>query len=193
MPKLFTMYTQLNKEQDYGKEGTGIRLALSKSIVERMGGSVNVESEYGKGSTFRFLVPQKVAETENLEKEEPPKEEGSTEPEPFKVKDVHILLVDDNEINREVVKAMLEPLEIDIDEAEEKASEKVYDLIFMDSHMPVMNGEEATKTIRASEDGKNQNAPVIAITADAIAGVREHCVIFRKKIYTILIHNAIAI
>ena len=96
-----------------------------------MGGSVNVESEYGKGSTFRFLVPQKVAETENLEKEEPPKEEGSTEPEPFKVKDVHILLVDDNEINREVVKAMLEPLEIDIDEAEdgneavEKASEKV--------------------------------------------------------------------
>ena len=130
MPKLFTMYTQLNKEQDYGKEGTGIGLALSKSIVERMGGSVNVESEYGKGSTFRFLVPQKVAETENLEKEEPPKE-GSTEPEPFKVKDVHILLVDDNEINREVVKAMLEPLEIDIDEAEdgneavEKASEKV--------------------------------------------------------------------
>lgn len=193
MPKLFTMYTQLNKEQDYGKEGTGIGLALSKSIVERMGGSVNVESEYGKGSTFRFLVPQKVAETENLEKEEAPKEEGSTEPEPFKVKDVHILLVDDNEINREVVKAMLEPLEIDIDEAEEKASEKVYDLIFMDSHMPVMNGEEATKTIRASEDGKNQNTPVIAITADAIAGVREHCVIFRKKIYTILIHNAIAI
>lgn len=130
MPKLFTMYTQLNKEQDYGKEGTGIGLVLSKSIVERMGGSVNVESEYGKGSTFRFLVPQKVAETENLEKEEPPKEEGSTEPEPFKVKDVHILLVDDNEINREVVKAMLEPLEIDIDEAEdgneavEKASEK---------------------------------------------------------------------
>ena len=59
--------------------------------------------------------------------------------------------------------------------------------------MPVMNGEEATKIIRASEDGKNQNTPVIAITADAIAGVREHCVSFRKKIYTILIHNAIAI
>lgn len=178
IPKLFTMYTQLNKEQNYGKEGTGIGLALSKSIVERMDGCVNVESEYGKGSTFRFSVPQKIVKAVNLE-EEQPKEEVSTLPESFKVKDAHILLVDDNEINREVVKAMLEPLEIDIDEAEdgkeavEKAGEKVYDLIFMDSHMPVMNGEEATKTIRASEDGKNQNTPIIAITADAIAGVRE--------------------
>lgn len=66
MPKLFTMYTQLNKEQDYGKEGTGIGLVLSKSIVERMGGSVNVESEYGKGSTFRFLVPQKCIKRNDI-------------------------------------------------------------------------------------------------------------------------------
>lgn len=179
MEKLFTMYTQLNKEQNYGKEGTGIGLALSKSIVERMGGSVKVESEYGKGSTFSFQVPQKATEAVDGEKEEQPKEEENTAPESLKVKDARILLVDDNEINREVVKAMLESLEIDIDEAEdgkeavEKAGEKVYDLIFMDSHMPVMNGEEATKAIRTSEEGKNQNTPIIAITADAIAGVRE--------------------
>lgn len=179
MSKLFTMYTQLNREQNYGKEGTGIGLALSKSIMERMDGSVNVESEYGKGSTFSFSVPQRVIAEMSIVKKEPEHDTTVPEPETFTVKDVSLLLVDDNEINREVVKAMLEPMAIDIDEAEngkeavEKANGKVYDLIFMDSHMPVMNGEEATKEIRASEEGKNQKTPIIAITADAIAGVRE--------------------
>ena len=87
-------------------------------------------------------------------------------------------MVDDNDINREVVKAMLEPMEIIIDEAEnggaavEAAKERKYDLILMDSHMPVMSGEEATRIIRSGEN-TNNTTPIIAITADAITGVRE--------------------
>lgn len=95
----------------------------------------------------------------------------------FTAPDACILLVDDNEINREVVKAMLEPLEIEIDEARDgleavnMTKNRQYDLILMDSHMPVMSGEEATKAIREAET--DTHIPVIALTADAISGVRK--------------------
>ena len=148
-------------------------LALSKNFIERMGGRVSVESTYGKGSTFSFSVPQKVVAV-------PGREHSLSEKEPaaFTASDARILVVDDNDINREVVKAMLEPMEIIIDEAEnggaavEDAKERKYDLILMDSHMPVMSGEEATRIIRSGEN-TNNTTPIIAITADAITGVRE--------------------
>lgn len=94
-------------------------------------------------------------------------------------KNVRILITDDNEINREVLKAILEPFVFTIDEAEngekavQMASTVPYDLIFMDSHMPVMNGKEATRKIRETESCINCHTPIIAITADAITGVRE--------------------
>lgn len=95
------------------------------------------------------------------------------------VKDVKLLLVDDNDMNREVVKAMLEPYDIHIDEAVngkeavKMVQDKPYDIIFMDSHMPLMNGEEATRSIRQMNGCQNQNIPIIALTADAIDGVKE--------------------
>lgn len=172
---LFTMYGQLNEKLNHGKEGTGIGLALSKSFIEHMGGTVDVESQYGVGSIFSFSVPQKIAS--DLE------EIAATENDPdsylFTTKNTHILLVDDNEINREVVKAMLEPLQLSIDEATngqeaiDMCGLRIYDLILMDSHMPIMRGEEASKIIRSTETNLNQHSPIIALTADAIAGVKE--------------------
>ena len=97
----------------------------------------------------------------------------------FTTQGARILLVDDNEINREVAKAILEPLKLQIDEAVNGreavifAEKNDYDIIFMDSHMPIMNGEEATACIRNMETGINQNVPIIAVTADAVSGVRE--------------------
>lgn len=97
----------------------------------------------------------------------------------FATKNVRILITDDNEINREVLKAILEPFVFTIDEAEngekavQMASTVPYDLIFMDSHIPVMNGKEATRKIRETESCINCHTPIIAITADAITGVRE--------------------
>ena len=202
MGKLFTMYTQLNQDLNHGKEGTGIGLALSKSFMERMGGSVSVESTYGKGSTFAFSVPQKIGEGKAnvpgdktqrgiadlpegrktdtvMEKSEiggsaADDTVASTQDRPFR-----ILVVDDNDINREVIKAMLESQNFFIEEARdgqeavEASRNTLYDLILMDSHMPVMSGEEATRIIRREKTNQNQTTPIIAITADAIAGVRE--------------------
>lgn len=177
MKKLFTMYGQVNKKLNVGKEGTGIGLAISKSFIKRMGGSVGVKSEFGKGSSFSFCVPQKIGSatvTTDFEKETVVSETTL-----YTAKGARILLVDDNEINREVAKAMLETLQVIIDEAQngreavKKVAENEYDIVLMDSHMPEMSGEEATKIIRGNERDSKQHTPIIALTADAISGTRE--------------------
>lgn len=176
--QLFKMYGQVDSKKNYGKEGTGIGLAISKYFIEEMGGSVRVESTYGEGSTFSFILPQKlgsgISSPQSFSKL--PDSDSLT----FTAPDSRILLVDDNEINREVVKAMLEPIKLTIDEASDgqeavnMSAQTVYDLILMDSHMPVMNGEEATAQIRKRENASGHHTPIIALTADAISGVREH-------------------
>lgn len=190
MSKLFTMYGQLNQKLNHGKEGTGIGLALSKTIMDRMGGTVNAKSEYGVGSIFSFTVPQKVAykideqseELEYIESEGKSKNESLSDnksPYGYVLDNVRILIVDDNEINREVAKAMIESFTTDIDEAVDgkeavdMALHNNYDIIFMDRFMPVMNGDEATKAIRLNEQKTGEHVPIIALTADAISGVRE--------------------
>lgn len=175
---LFKMYTQFNTTQNRGKEGSGIGLAISKYFVDQMGGTVGVSSEYGRGSRFYFTVPQEIADAPEAAKKRDASVEG-TGYQLFRTIGVRILLADDNAINREVVKAMLDPLGAQIDEVENgkeavyKASNTPYDLIFMDSHMPQMSGEEATKAIRMLDGNANQHVTIIALTADAVAGVRE--------------------
>lgn len=178
MDKLFTLYNQLNESTNYGKEGTGIGLALSKYFVEQMGGSVDVKSVFGKGSEFSFTVKQRIVDPRKgkLQIQSRKKDENACY---FQTRGVRILLADDNELNREVVRAIVEPFHFAIDEAAngreavEAAKKMKYDMVFMDSHMPIMNGEEATKKIRNDHEGMNQNTPIVAITADAVAGVRE--------------------
>ena len=175
MEKLFVMYSQLESRKNHGKEGTGIGLAISKAFVEEMNGTVHVESVYGKGSEFSFTVPQKIIQ------EEPELEACHTENHEkfFATKGVRVLLADDNDINREVLKALLDPFGFVIDEAEngkvavDMAEKILYDLILMDSHMPVMSGKEAAGKIRGNAGGLNQKTPIIAVTADAITGVKE--------------------
>ena len=177
MDRLFEMYSQFNVEENHGKEGTGIGLAISKYFIDEMGGTVDASSEWGVGSRFAFALPQKVITaphvTETLTSD-------MIDAAMFRTHDAKVLLVDDNELNREVVKAILEPMQLTIDEAANgleavhMAKTTSYDMIFMDSHMPVMNGETATRSIREMKDCINRNTPIIAITADAIAGVREH-------------------
>lgn len=228
--QLFTMYGQVDSKKNYGKEGTGIGLAISKYFIEEMGGNVRVESSYGKGSTFSFILPQElgtspvsepvcnVTDTTNNLVENHTSDFACSDSHTlvndsspvihsdlqiltndvsslahsssqtfgnnslfFTAPNARILLVDDNEINREVVRAMLEPTKIIIEEAADgqEAVNMVlassYDLILMDSHMPVMSGEEATAQIRKNEkrSTSKRHIPIIALTADAISGVRE--------------------
>lgn len=171
MDKLFVMYSQLEQRKNYGKEGTGIGLCICKQFVDKMHGTLNVKSEYGVGSTFSFAIPQEITSK--------PENAGNSDMGAFTTRNVKVLLVDDNEINREVVRDMLEPLNVAVIEAKDgkEAVDMVgkdrYDLIFMDSHMPEMDGKEATRSIRQMEGAADSRVPIIALTADAIAGVRE--------------------
>ena len=159
------------QKKNNGREGTGIGLAICRYFVDRMAGSITVDSTYGKGSEFSFSIPQKIAD-------DIPQEEETGTGLQFTTSGARILLTDDNGINREVVKAILVPLNAGIDEAENGeeaikfAGKTPYDIILMDSHMPIMSGEEATETIRRSE-GPNRSTPIIALTADGVTGVRE--------------------
>ena len=144
-----------------------------------------MESEYGLGSCFYFYLWTGVESEDTIgcfaEVKQPAEEEKEAEDEifTFTAPQARILLVDDNEINQEVAKALLEPYEMRIDlasngqEALERVQKEPYDLVFMDHYMPVMDGVEATKRIRGLEGERYKHLPVIALTADAVQGVRE--------------------
>ena len=148
--KLFEMYTQLNMEKNHGKEGSGIGLVISKYFVDQMGGTVGVHSKYGEGSWFYFTVPQKIPNQADAQRATAG--QGDECP-AFHTANARILLADDNALNREVFKAMLEPLGAVVDEAG--------------------NGEEATRAIRRHSETVNPDVKIVALTADVVAGVRE--------------------
>lgn len=177
LQKLFGAFEQVDKKKNRSKEGTGLGLAISKQLVELMGGSMGVKSEYGQGSEFYFTICQKIRSEETVgelwenavtEKEAPEDYQEFTAPE------ARILITDDNEINREVAVLLLEPLQMQIDTAEngavalEMIQKNRYNLVLMDHWMPVMNGVEATVALRRLEGEYYQKLPVIALTADAM-------------------------
>lgn len=178
--KLFKTFSQVDTKKNHHKEGTGLGLAICKQLVDLMDGSIQVESKYGEGSTFSFEIPQKVVKNTPAGKLEDFVYNGKNgENILFQAPTAKILLVDDNLINREVAKALFEPMKMQIDEAEDgeqavlKVKEESYDLILMDHFMPVMDGEEATRRIRRMEGNPNQEIPILALTADAVSGVKD--------------------
>ena len=173
--RLFRSFEQADNTITKRFGGTGLGLAISKRIVEMMDGEIYVKSELGKGSAFGFTVPFKRGK-EQAESPRPAAAETADEEE--KSDDFtgrRVLVVDDVEINREIVLALLEPTGISTDCAENGAaalkmfSENPdrYDLIFMDVQMPEMNGYEATKRIRGLNTEKAKKIPIIAMTANA--------------------------
>lgn len=172
--KLFKSFSQVDEKKNHSKEGTGLGLTICKQLAEQMGGSVGVTSEYGKGSTFYFRIPQRIIEREPVSEVEISLNENIA----FTLNDVKLLLVDDNKMNLKVAEGLLEPLHMDITsafngkEALEKVKSKNYDIVFMDHMMPVMDGVEATTKIRELPDEYFKNLPIVALTANVSEDAR---------------------
>ncbi len=168
LKKLFGAFEQVDTKKNKGKEGTGLGLAISSELIGMMGGKLEVKSTYGAGTEFFFRIFQKFVPAD-LETEEKVDENMN-----FTAPEAKILVVDDNEMNRKVAVGLLEPLQMQIDLADngKKAlvmiQEKKYHMIFMDHMMPIMDGVEATKCLRQMEDSYYKELPVIALTANAM-------------------------
>ncbi len=184
--KLFVKFQRLDLKQNSTVEGTGLGLAITHSLLDMMGGSIDVKSEYGKGSVFTATIPQKVLSEETIgdyRARYQAKALGfKAYRERFRAPEGRLLIVDDTRINLTVAVGLLKNTLLQIDTADcgeqalALAREKRYDLILMDQRMPKMNGTEAMQRIRAQEDGANRETPVICLTADAVIGARERYV-----------------
>ncbi|MCI8862694.1 MAG: response regulator [Lachnospiraceae bacterium] len=180
LSKIFEDFRQVDSKRNRNAEGTGLGLAIVKYLVELMEGTIEVESTYGKGTTVTIMIPQKIVDASPVSQmpELPQEEQKITDS--FTAPGVKVLIVDDNVINRKVARGFLKNYGFDLTEAASgpEAVDLVrdvrFDIIFMDHMMPGMDGIEAAEIIRR-DCGENGTAPVmIALTANAMEGMREH-------------------
>lgn len=168
--RLFKKFERLEEDRNTSIEGTGLGLAITEGLAELMGGKITVISDYGKGSTFKFVVIQEIV---NVELKEEKNNITSSDYNTFEGKKA--LIVDDSKLNLKVAENVLKNFLVTTEsvtsglECLSCVNSKKYDIIFMDIMMPNMSGEEVLRKLR--ENGVN--TPVIALTADAIEGQEE--------------------
>ena len=168
--RLFKKFERLEEDRNTSIEGTGLGLAITESLAELMGGKVTVISDYGKGSTFKFVVVEEIV---NKESNLVVNEQTTLNYETFEGKKV--LVVDDSKLNLKVAENVLKNFKVSTEtvtsglECLSCVKSKKYDIIFMDIMMPNMSGVEVLKKLREEK----VNIPVIALTADAIEGQEE--------------------
>lgn len=180
---LFKGFQRLDMEKNRNIEGTGLGLAITDNLVTMLDGEIEVESKYGVGSVFTVRLEQKIIceepignfvekyrKTENIE---------YVYEQIFTAPDAKILSVDDNDINLFVIRKLLEKTHMQIKEASsgmqalDLMCQEKYDVILLDHMMPGIDGIETLQRAKQMEENKNMNTPVIALTANAISGVRE--------------------
>lgn len=170
---LFETFSREKSSTVSKQEGTGLGLAIVKKIVDMLGGTIAVQSELGVGSTFTVELPLKVMDAEAIAEFEASRENESGKAEAFSLQGKKVLLVEDNEMNREIASEILEEAGLAVDTAEDGAVavRKVaehpanYDFVLMDIQMPIMDGYEATAKIRKLPEGSS--VPIIALSANA--------------------------
>lgn len=183
IPKLFMAFQRMDSTVRSKNDRTGLGLAITKRLIEMMGGKLEVQSVYGKGSAFSFQIVQKVVDREPLGDFEKQYRESLRSMEDYHEKFIapmgRILIVDDNAMNLAVAQGLLKATRLQIDVASsgeeclELIKRKTYHLICMDHMMPVMDGVQTLHAIRELEGNPSRDVPVIALTANAVAGARE--------------------
>ena len=184
IPKLFTGFERLDIRENRHIEGTGLGLAITYNLLKQLNGEISVDSVYGEGSTFTVLVSQKVIGTEKIgdfnEKCNKEQEASETYRASFRAPDAKVLIVDDNEMNLFVVQKLLERTQVQMTtcmsgkECLSLMQKEHYDVILLDHMMPEMDGIETLKASKEMEGNLCMNTPVIALTANAMAGVRDN-------------------
>lgn len=173
LPTLFEPFSREHNTTTGKVGGTGLGMAIVKKMVDLMGGSIEVESEPGKGTIFTFTLMHKIADKKYYSRKiETAESSDSVE----KLRGKHVLLAEDNNLNAEIAVAVLEKTGLVIDRVEdgiqcvsriEQLPSDTYDLILMDIQMPNMDGYKATQCIRHLNDKKKAKIPIIAMTANA--------------------------
>jgi PAS domain S-box-containing protein len=180
--RLFTSFEQADKSVSRKFGGTGLGLAISKKLAELMGGNISVTSTLGEGTCFIFCIEAETVSCVTWDKDTQPKPVKNNDKTKSnrKAKKLRILAAEDNALNQKVLTAFLKPLGHELViandgvEALEQLATEHFDLILMDIQMPRKDGLATTKELRASS-GLNANIPIIAMTANAMAGDREEC------------------
>lgn len=182
IPKLYGSFERVENNINHKVEGTGLGMNITLSLIKLMDGSLDVDSVYGKGSTFTITIPQKVVGNEVIgvfKEDAEIKTEANYSKREYRAEDARILIVDDNAVNRVVAKSLLKRTGIKFDDAasgEEcliKIMDNSYDLILMDHLMPGMSGIETYAEMKKRSGHMCENVPVIALTADATAGIKK--------------------
>ena len=177
---IFDAFTRAESSMTNKIQGTGLGMAITKNLVEAMGGTIDVESELGQGSCFEVLIDLRIAEDRSVSSAEQAEKD---EPAGNVLKGMRFLCAEDNELNAEILMELLkiEGAECTICEngkrvleAFEQSAPGDYDMILMDVQMPVMNGYEATKAIRRSSHELAKTIPIIAMTANAFSEDIQH-------------------
>ncbi len=183
IPKLFHAFQRMDSTVRSKEDRTGLGLAITQRLIEMMGGKLEVQSVYGKGSAFSFRIVQKIVDREPLGDFEKQYRDSLRSIEDYHEKFIapmgRILIVDDNAMNLAVAQGLLKGTRLQIDVASsgeeclELIKRKTYHLICMDHMMPVMDGVQTLHAIRELEGNPSRDIPIIALTANAVAGARE--------------------
>ena len=183
LEKLFVAFERFDETRNRSVEGSGLGMNIVQRLLSMMGSRLEVESTYGKGSSFFFVVDQKICDDMLINDYESAAGELGKEQESyhksFIAPEADILIVDDTPMNLEVVKGLLKETKIRIDTAEsgrealERMQAKTYEVLFFDHMMPEMDGIELLHNLRQQWDNPNSRVPCIALTANAISGARE--------------------
>ena len=183
IPKLFAAFERIEEKRNRKIEGTGLGMSITHRLLSLMNSELMVESVYGEGSEFSFLLRQQIVGTEPMGNfaEAYRRSHARTWEyrEKFTAPEARVLVVDDTDLNLKVFRGLLKQTKVQIDTADsgadclEMAKGKQYDIMFLDHRMPGMDGIETLEKWQMMEENPNAKIPVVALTANAVSGARE--------------------